>query len=116
MTGPLRLRRIPIDTNREPIAYLPRHSTVCRPAEFQALAKIELGGGGKHILATLNIIERDDLLAADEVGVSDQAFALLGLPEGAELDIEQAKPPQSLEAVHAKIRGSGTFQSGDRSA
>lgn len=105
MTGPLRLRRIPIDTNREPVAYLPRHSTLCRPEDFQALAKVELRGGGKHILATLNIIDHDDLLAPSEVGVSDQAFALLGLPEGADIDLEQAKPPESLGAVHAKIRG-----------
>ncbi len=105
MTGPLRLRHLPIDTNREPVAYLPRRSTACRPEDFQALAKIELRGAGAHILATLNIIDHEDLLAASEVGVSDQAFALLGLPEGAAIEIEQAKPPASLEAVHAKIRG-----------
>jgi thymidine phosphorylase len=105
MTGPFRLRRVPIDTNREPVAYLPRHSTACRPEDFQALAKIELRGAGRHILATLNIIDHDDLLAADEVGASDQAFALLGLPDGAAIDIEQAMPPKSLDAVHAKIRG-----------
>lgn len=105
MTGPFRLRRVPVDTYREPIVYLPRHSAMCRPEDFQALAKVELSGAGRHILATLNIIDHDDLLAADEVGVSDQAYALLGLPEGAAIDIAQAKPPQSLEAVHAKILG-----------
>jgi thymidine phosphorylase len=105
MTGPLRLCHLPIDTNREPVVYLPRHSTACRPEDFQALAKIELRGGGRHILATLNIIDHEDLLALSEVGVSDQAFALLGLPEGAAIEIEQAAPPASLEAVHAKIRG-----------
>lgn len=105
MTGPLRLRHLPIDTNREPVAYLPRHSTMYRPEDFQALAKIELRSGERHILATLNIIDHDDLLAATEVGASDLAFALLGLPEGAPIEIAQAKPPASLGAVHAKIRG-----------
>ena len=105
MTGPLRLRRIPIDTNREAVVYLPRRSTVCRPEDFQALAKVDLQGGGRHILATLNIIAHDDLLAPDEVGVSDQAYALLGLPEGTPIEIEQARPPQSLDAVHSKILG-----------
>jgi thymidine phosphorylase len=105
MTGPLRLRPIPIDTNREPVVYLPRRSTRCRPEDFQALAKVELSGEGQHILATLNIIDHDDLLAPDEVGVSEQAYALLGLPVGTPVDIEQAKPPQSLESVHSKIRG-----------
>lgn len=105
MTGPLRLRRVPIDTNREPVAYLPRRSALCRPEDFQALAKLELNGAGKHILATLNIIDYADMLAPDEIGVSDEAFALLALPEGAAIEIEQAKPPLSLEAVHAKIHG-----------
>jgi len=110
MTGPLRLRHVPIDTNREPVAYLPRHSSVCRPEDFQALAKIELRGGGTPILATLNIVDHDDMLARDEVGVSDQAFALLRLPEGTPIEIEQAPPPASLDAVHAKIRGAELSQ------
>ncbi len=105
MTRYFRLRRVPIDTYREPVVYLPRHSTMCRPEDFQALAKVELKGEGKHILATLNIIDHQDLLAADEIGASDQAFALLGLPEGALIDMVQAKPPQSLDAVHSKIFG-----------
>jgi len=105
MTGPLRLRRVPIDTNREVVAYLPRRSAVCRPEDLQALAKLELSGGGKHILATLNIIDRSDILAPDEIGVSRQAYELFGLPEGTAIEIEQAKPPESLDAVHAKIYG-----------
>ena len=105
MIGRFRLRRIPIDTYREAVVYLPRRSSLCRPEEFQALGKVELSDGGKHILATLNIIDHEDLLAADEVGVSDQANALFGLPEGSPVDIAQAKPPQSLEAVHSKIVG-----------
>ena len=105
MSATLRLRRVPIDTYREAVAYLPRRSTALRPEEFQALAKVELAGNGRHILATLNVIDHQDLLAPDEVGVSDQAFALLGLPEGSAIGIAQAKPPPSLDAVHAKIRG-----------
>ena len=105
MTVSLRLRRVPIDTNGEAIAYLPRHSIAFRPQDFQAVAKVELSGGGSRILATLNIVDHEDMLAIDEVGVSEPAYALMGLVEGTSVGIEQAKPPPSLEAVHAKIRG-----------
>lgn len=101
----LRLRRIPIDTYREAVAFLPRHSIAYRPGELQALGKVELGVGERRILATLNIIDHEGWLAADEVGVSEQAFALLDLAEGSAVALEQALPPKSLEAVHAKIQG-----------
>jgi thymidine phosphorylase len=101
----LRLRRVPIDTYREAVAFLPRGSIAYRPGELQALGKVELGAGERRILATLNIVDHDGWLAADEVGVSEQAFALLGLPEGSAVELEQALPPKSLEAVHAKIQG-----------
>jgi thymidine phosphorylase len=101
----LRLRRIPIDTLREPVAFLPRRSATYRPSELQALAKVEVGSGERRILATLNVIDHDNWLAPDEVGLSEPAFALLGLAEGSAVDLEQAIPPKSLEAVHAKIQG-----------
>lgn len=101
----LRLRRLPIDTYREAVAFLPRHSAGYRPGELQALAKVELGAGERRILATLNVIDHHGWLAADEVGLSEQAFALLGLPEGSAVELVQAMPPKSLEAVHAKIQG-----------
>lgn len=100
-----RLRRLPIDTYREAVAFLPRNSVVCRPGELQALAKVELGAGERRILATLNVIDHEDWLAPDEIGLSEQASALLGLPDGSAVELEQAVSPKSLEAVHAKIRG-----------
>ncbi|HXZ01182.1 MAG TPA: thymidine phosphorylase family protein [Stellaceae bacterium] len=101
----VRLRRLPIDTYREAVAFLPRNSIACRPGELQALEKIELGTSDRRILATLNVIDHDGWLAKDELGLSEPAFALLGLPEGSEVELEQALPPRSLHAVHAKIRG-----------
>jgi thymidine phosphorylase len=103
--GRLRLRRLPIDTYREAVAYLPRNSSACRPGELQALAKVELRAGERHILATLNVVDHEGWLAPDEVGLSEAAFVLLGLPEGSVVKLEQAAPPKSLEAVHAKIEG-----------
>ena len=61
---------MPIDTYREPVAYLPRGSCLYRPADFQALSKVEVRACGRHILAVLNVIDHDGWLMPDEVGVS----------------------------------------------
>jgi thymidine phosphorylase len=101
----LKLRRVAIDTYRENVAYLSRACPLYRAEEFQALAKIEVAGQGRHILATLNIVDNGALLSPDELGLAEQSFRQLGLPEGAEVEVAHATPPASLEAVRAKILG-----------
>ena len=101
----LTLKHLPIDTYREAVAFLPRNCTLYRPADFQALGKIEIKGGGRQVLAVLNIIDHSDVLTPAELGLSDQAFQMLGLPEGSPVTVEQATPPASLESVRAKIDG-----------
>ncbi len=101
----LKLKRVGIDTYRENVAYLSRSCVVYRPEEFQALSKIEIFQDGRRILAVLNIVDDDGLLSDDELGLAEQAFDMLGLPEGSPVAIAQAAPPASLEAVRAKIRG-----------
>jgi thymidine phosphorylase len=104
-TPKLRLRRLPVDTYHEAVAYLPRRSTVYRPAEFQALAKVEIRGDGRRVIAVLNVIDHDDMLAPDEVGLSQQGFEQFGVPEGTAVEVVQAARPESLEAVRRKIQG-----------
>ena len=101
----LRLRRFPIDTYNEAVAYLPRRSAIYRPEEFQALAKVEIVGQGRRIVAVVNVIDHPDLLAPDQIALSEQGFAKLGLPEGSEVELIHAPPPESLEAVRRKING-----------
>jgi thymidine phosphorylase len=102
---PLKLRRLPIDTYREAVVYLPRHSAIYRPADFQALSKVELIAESRRIVAVLNVIERGDWLAPDEVGVSEPGFRLLGVPEGSKVAVIQAPPVKSLDHVRRKILG-----------
>jgi thymidine phosphorylase len=101
----LKLRRIGIDTYRENVAFLARRCPSYRPEDFQALAKIELLANGKRLIASINIVDDDRLLAPDEVGLAEQAFHQFGLEEGAEIRIRPAPPPESLDAVRAKIHG-----------
>lgn len=101
----LTLRRLGIDTYRENVAFLSRACTAYRPEDFQALDKIEVFTGARRILATLNIVDDPAVLAPDALGLSTRAFARLGLAEGTAVEIVQASPPESLEAIRAKIRG-----------
>ncbi|MBI4968704.1 MAG: thymidine phosphorylase family protein [Rhodospirillales bacterium] len=101
----LKLRRIPLDTHREYVAFLSRDCAAYRAEGFRALAKIEVSAGSRRILATLNIADNGLIVGPDELGLSMQPFATLGLPEGAEVEVRQASPPESLESVRSKIRG-----------
>jgi thymidine phosphorylase len=101
----LRLKRLGIDTCHETVAFLARTCNLYRAEEFVALARIEIRGAGRCIVATLNIVDDSSIMAADELGLSALALRQLGLPEGEPVEIAQAAPPVSLDHVRAKIEG-----------
>lgn len=103
----LKLRKISIDTYRENVAYLHRDCPVYRSEGFQALSKIEIhkAGNGVPVIAVLNVVDDDNILAPDELGLSEQGFAQLNLSDGTHVRVEHARPPDSLKAVHRKIAG-----------
>ena len=106
----LKLRKIGIDTYRENVAYLHRDCPVYRSEGFQALSKIEIhkADNGAPVIAVLNVVDDEALLAQDELGLSEQAFAQLNLSDGTGVRVEHARPPASLKAVHRKIAGDCT--------
>lgn len=101
----LRVRRLPIDTYPDNTAFLQRHGNGYSAEHFQALRKIRITGAGCEILATLALVDGSDIVGAGEIGLGEQAFRRLGLSEGAEVTIAQARPPASLEYVRRKIDG-----------
>ena len=101
----LRLRRVGIDTWRENVAYLHRDCAVVRAAGFQALSKVTVRANGCTIQAVLNVVDDACIVQPGELGVSEDAFARLGVAEGHEARISPAEPPASLPALHRKIAG-----------
>jgi thymidine phosphorylase len=101
----LTLRRLAIDTFRENVAFLNRRCTVYRVEDFLGLGRVEVAGGGKALLAVLNLVEDDGILGPDEIGLSTAAFRHLGLPEGAKVKVEHPVPPRSFDLVRAKAGG-----------
>jgi thymidine phosphorylase len=101
----LKLRRIGIDARHENVAFLARDCVQYRPEEFEALEKVEVAANGRRILAILNVVDDGAILRSDEIGLGERAFRYFGLPEGTMVEIAQASPPHSLDAVRRKVHG-----------
>ena len=101
----LKLRRVAIDTYRENVAYMHRDCDHYRAEGFQALNKVEVIANGKRIYAVLNVVDDEQLVALDELGLSEQAFDQLNLEPGFPVSVAQAEPPTSMDAVRRKITG-----------
>ena len=80
----LQLHPVAIDTYRENVAYLHRDCQLYRTQGFQALSKVEIRGtnGGRSLLAVLNIVDDSCITTPGQLGLSQDAFRLLGQPEG----------------------------------
>ena len=99
------LRRMPVAAGRANMAYLPADSSAVAVASYLDGGRIELGGGGRAIRATVNILEPGWHLQPGEVGVSAEAFGRLGLPEGAAVSIRRTPSPSSRALLRRRIDG-----------
>ncbi len=101
----LKLRRLGIDTYRENVAYLHRECKLYRAEGFQALSKVEICANNRRMLAVLNVVDDDNIVSPEDLGLSEEAFVKLNLEEGHMVSIEHAEPPESMNAVRRKIAG-----------
>ncbi|HMO45349.1 MAG TPA: thymidine phosphorylase family protein [Rubrivivax sp.] len=101
----LRTRRVAIDTWRENVVYLHRDCAAVRASGFQALAKVKVLADGHGISAVLNVVDDAGIVAPDELGLSEDAFARLGLSAGSAARVAPAEPLASLPALRRKIDG-----------
>ena len=105
LSAHLRVRRVAIDTYRENVAYLHRDCAVYRAEGFQALSKVQVRVNGQHVLATLNVVDDAGIVGCGEVGLSEDAFAQLGVEDGHLASVSQAEPSVSMDALSRKING-----------
>jgi len=103
----LKLYCVSIDTNKENVAYLNRNCDLYRSEGFQALNKIEIYSDTTKtpVIAVLNIVDDNKLIQSDQLGLSEQLYQQLGLPEGTHVSISHAITPESLKYIHKKIAG-----------
>ncbi len=102
---PLTLRRVAIDTYHENVAYLHRDCELYRAEGFQALSKIEIHQDHRRILAVLNVVDDPAIVGTDALGLSEQAFAQLGIAEGSPVTVCHAQPAHSMDFVRQKMAG-----------
>jgi thymidine phosphorylase len=100
----LKIRRINLDTGRENVVVISRRSKALRPEVFSGFSRVELRCNSKVLLATL-LITDDGLVAPDELGLAEPAFRRFSEPAGSLVAVTPAPPPDSLDAVRAKIQG-----------
>ncbi len=104
-TENLTLKRVGIDTYHENVAYLHRECSVYRAEGFQALSKIEIHANGLQVLAVLNVVDDENIVKPNELGLSEQAFKQLNEKEGCFVQVNHAEPADSMDAVRKKING-----------
>lgn len=105
--GPARLslRRVLIDTYPENVAYLHRDCEIYRAEGFQALSKVEVRTNGHRILATLNVVDDENIVSCGELGLSMAAYAQMEVTGSQSVTVSQAEPPESIGALHRKLGG-----------
>jgi thymidine phosphorylase len=103
------IKHLPLDTLREHVIVI--HEQTVREGNlgFNPLDRVRIfgtmpGPSPKEITGVLNFC-RDNLVNPNEIGLSDQAFADLGLAEGSEVNATLALPPRSVDRIRDKLGG-----------
>jgi thymidine phosphorylase len=100
----LKIRRVNLDTGHENVVVISRRSKALRAEVFRGFSRVELRCNSKVLLATL-LLTDDGMVGIDELGLAEPAFRRFGEPAGALVAVTPAAPPNSLDAVRAKIQG-----------
>jgi thymidine phosphorylase len=100
----MRIRPVKIHTHRENILFLRKDSELCRAQHGSSMEKLEVLHGDRTLVGTLDMVE-EDFLEPGEVGLSEYAFEVFGLPAGTEVEVRHPEPVRSVELIRKKIHG-----------
>ncbi|UGB39602.1 thymidine phosphorylase family protein [Frateuria soli] len=100
----LRPRRIGIDTGGEHVVYLPLGSPACHGEGFGPHSRLQVSIGSRQLMATLAIVH-GDVLAPDEVGLSESAWLRLQPAAGEFATLAHPPSVESLSSMRAKLYG-----------
>lgn len=100
----LKLKRLGIDTYKEPVIYMRQDCHVCRAEGFEVQARLLVTVNGKSLTATLNMIH-NGILKPGQAALSEYAWSRLQAKEGDLIHLSHAPPVHSLSHVRSKIFG-----------
>ena len=102
----LSLKQVSINSFNENIVYLHKDCVSYQVEDIKALTKVEVHGGVKPIYCFLEVVTDAKIVKPGELGLNNEAFKFIGLPEGANVSLTVASRPPSLSAIKKKIAGS----------
>lgn len=100
----LRVRRLHLHTQREPIVIMRTDCPVCRSEGLAPRSQVLLRADGREITAIL-FQGADGVLEHEEVGLSEAAWKLLDASEGEWVTISHPPAVSSMGAVRSRIFG-----------
>src|SRR5512146_2372382 len=108
--GMFRLRHLHIETLRERIIVIHGSAVAKGNLGFNPMDRARVIGADPRTGQTRQVSGvlgfcSDTLIAEDEIGLTEDAFRDLGLPEGAPVSATLAVAPQSVDLVRDKLRG-----------
>ncbi|MBE6451769.1 MAG: hypothetical protein E7016_07415 [Alphaproteobacteria bacterium] len=101
----LYLKHIPIQSFSDTTVFIHKDCTVYKVDDIKTLTRVEVHGADKPLYAFLSVVDDENIVSVDEIGVNDEAFFKLGLPEGALVTVLQSEVPSSLDNVAKKSQG-----------
>ncbi|MFT0851268.1 thymidine phosphorylase family protein [Achromobacter sp. F4_2707] len=102
--APLKARRLRIHTDHEAVVFMRSDSPVGKSEGLASQVRVSVRSGAREIIATLYQVD-GDALGLDEAGLSESAWAQLGLQEGNTVSIRHQRPVDSYSALRRRIFG-----------
>jgi thymidine phosphorylase len=105
-----RVKHLPIDTLREHVIMIHEQAVRSGNLGFNPLDRVQVSGfdpktgARREVIGVLNFC-RNSLIGPEEIGLSDEAFSDLGLPEDTTVSADLAVAPQSVDLVRNKLQG-----------
>ncbi|KZC22119.1 thymidine phosphorylase [Rhodanobacter thiooxydans] len=100
----MRVIRAGIDTYQQPVVYMHRDCEICRSEGFVAMTRVQMQLGHRTLIATLNVVV-GDMVAVDEVALSEAAWNALAPEPGVLASFRHPEPAASVGALRAKVFG-----------
>ncbi|MFN3727539.1 MAG: thymidine phosphorylase family protein [Allosphingosinicella sp.] len=102
---PLRAKRLRLHTQHQAVVIMRTDCHVCRSEGLASRSQVLVSSNGREMQATLFQIEGDDLLAIDQIALTETAWQILGVDEDAQVTVTHAPTLESLASIRRRIYG-----------
>lgn len=101
----LRAKRLRLHTQHQAVVIMRTDCHVCRSEGLAARSQVLVSSNGREVQATLFQIEGDDLLAIDQIALTETAWQILRMDEDAMVTVTHSPTLESLASVRSRIYG-----------